>query len=60
MTRTSADLYVAGRLIQGYDYENQAWVMDGKYIRCGHQEVVDCGCYGRIHVGEETHEKVRS
>ncbi len=35
-----------------YDYEHQAWVRDGRYLRCGHLEPVDCGCYGRIHEGE--------
>ena len=36
-----------------YDYDNQAWVEDGKYIRCGHPEDMDCQCYGRLHEGEE-------
>ena len=39
-------------LISGYDYTNQAWVIDGKYIRCGHPDSMDCGCYGREHEGE--------
>jgi hypothetical protein len=30
---------------------NQAWVKDGKYIRCGHPEAMACGCYGREHAG---------
>ena len=33
-----------------YDYTNQAWIVNGKYQRCGH--VGDCNCYGRIHAGE--------
>ena len=33
-----------------YDYENQAWVVDGRYVRCGHQ--TECNCYGRKHEGE--------
>jgi hypothetical protein len=33
-----------------YDYANQAWVENGKYVRCGHTE--PCSCYGRIHEGE--------
>lgn len=37
--------------MQLYDYTNQAWVKDGKYIRCGHPESMNCGCYGRIHAG---------
>lgn len=35
-----------------YDYENQAWVKAGKYVRCGHPETMDCRCYGKIHEGE--------
>ena len=35
-----------------FDYVKQAWVIDGKYIRCGHPESMSCGCYGRIHEGE--------
>jgi hypothetical protein len=33
-----------------YDYDNQAWVSDGKYQRCGH--TLECKCYGRLHEGE--------
>jgi len=35
-----------------YDYENQAFVKDGKYVRCGHPENMNCKCYGRLHAGE--------
>ncbi len=35
-----------------YDYINQAWVKDGRYIACGHTESMACGCYGRIHAGK--------
>ena len=35
----------------GYDYKNQAWVVGGKYVRCGHQGN-SCQCYGRLHEGE--------
>lgn len=35
-----------------YDYENQAWMVDGKYQRCGHPETMNCGCFGREHAGE--------
>jgi len=45
---------VCDRLINGYDYDNQAWVIDGKYVRCGHPENMDCGCYGKEHEGEQT------
>lgn len=40
-------------LINGFDYDNQAWVIDGKYVRCGHRiNDSNCNCYGRIHEGE--------
>jgi hypothetical protein len=35
-----------------FDYHNQAWVKDGRYVRCGHPGD-SCNCYGRIHEGEE-------
>jgi len=34
----------------GFDYTNQAWIMDGRYIRCGH--ITDCNCFGKSHHGE--------
>jgi hypothetical protein len=62
--RTSDDVYKGGRLIHGFDYVKQAWVKDGKYLRCGHPDSTDgrpikCGCYGRAHEGEETKAKQR-
>jgi hypothetical protein len=54
MSRTSTDQYSNGRLINGYDYDNQAWVRNGRYVRCGHPGAMDCGCYGRKHQGEAT------
>ena len=54
MTRVLDNYYVNRRLMDGYDYKNQAWVQDGKYIRCGHPENMNCECYGRLHEGEET------
>ena len=33
-----------------FDYNRQAWVKDGRYVRCGH--VNPCDCYGTAHVGE--------
>lgn len=36
----------------GYDYEHQAWVEDGRYVRCGHPEDMGCQCYGKAHEGE--------
>lgn len=35
-----------------YDYKNQAWIKDGKYVKCGHPESMDCQCYGKEHEGE--------
>lgn len=33
-----------------FDYDRQAWIVDGRYVRCGHLR--DCQCYGRLHEGE--------
>ena len=54
MSRTSQDQYNdIGLLTNGYDYSKQAWVVDGKYMRCGHPESKPCprigNCYGRTH-----------
>lgn len=51
--RYSSDEYKSNKLYNGYDYNNQAWVVDGKYARCGHPDSMNCGCYGRTHEGEE-------
>jgi hypothetical protein len=54
MTRLSTDKFdTDGRLIDGFDYANQAWVADGFYLNCGHI-LKDCGCYGREHQGRRT------
>ena len=34
-----------------YDYAQQAWIVDGVYITCGHLDPA-CGCYGKAHAGE--------
>lgn len=34
-----------------YDYEHQAWVVDGRYSKCGHPAATR-GCYACIHAGE--------
>lgn len=52
--RQSSNEYQNGRLINGFDYEKQAWVIDAKYARCAHPETVICDCYGRLHEDEET------
>lgn len=54
MSRQSNDEYRDGRLINGYDYINQAWVKNGRYVRCGHPETMNCRCFGRKFEGEET------
>ncbi len=41
-----------GRLYDGYDYDNQAWVQNGVYVRCGHPDAMGCRCYGKLHEGE--------
>lgn len=35
-----------------YDYENQAWVRNGRYVRCACSDIIDCQCYGKQHAGE--------
>ena len=35
-----------------FDYTNQAWTVDGVYVRCGHPESMDCKCYGKAHAGQ--------
>jgi hypothetical protein len=56
--RLSKDEFKDGRLWNGFDYQNQAWVVEGKYVKCGHPETMKCNCYGRIHEGEETRREV--
>ena len=34
-----------------FDYMRQAWVVAGRYIRCGHPDALGCRCYGREHAG---------
>jgi hypothetical protein len=38
--------------LDGYDYDNQAWYKNGVYIRCGHPDSMDCGCFGKINEGK--------
>jgi len=44
--------YRNGYLWNGYDYQNQTWVKNGRYVRCGHPDAMACDCYGRLHEGE--------
>ena len=34
-----------------FDYDKQAWVKDGLWVRCSHP--TPCDCYGRAHEGEK-------
>ncbi len=53
MSRLSQDEFDGqGILLNGFDYDKQAWVKDGRYLRCGHPESMTCGCFGREHTGE--------
>lgn len=36
-----------------YDYNHQAWVKNGKYVKCNHPESMQCDCYGKKHEGED-------
>ena len=35
-----------------YDYHNQAWLVNGKYVSCNHPESMNCQCFGKLHEGE--------
>jgi hypothetical protein len=37
MSRESADQYVNGRLMNGFDYKKQQWVIDGIYRQSGEE-----------------------
>lgn len=34
-----------------FDYKNQAWIRDGRYLDCSHPNSMDCQCYGRKYEG---------
>ena len=38
--------------ITGFDYTNQAWVQNGRYLRCAHGPDLACGCFGKINQGK--------
>ena len=44
-----------------YDYDNQAYLVDGVYQDCNHPDTMDCKCYGRVNKGksEGDHRLVR-
>jgi hypothetical protein len=35
-----------------YDYTNQAWIQNDKYVPCNHPATLDCRCFGKLHAGE--------
>lgn len=41
-----------GKIINGFDYDKQVWIIDGVYQNCGHPKDMDCNCYGRQHKGQ--------
>jgi hypothetical protein len=43
----------SAKLSCSYDYKNQAWIADGRYVRCGHPDSMQCNCYGKLHEGEK-------
>jgi hypothetical protein len=45
---------MAGSSTTSYDYQNQAWLVDGLYVTCGH--AFGCKCYGKLHAGEAASE----
>ena len=60
-------------MAKGFDYTNQAWIVDGFYVDCGHPSagtVMGAGspapgepfqggnCYGRAHAGEAVPEEI--
>ncbi len=49
--RLSNQQYKKGQLQNGYDYDLQCWVKNGKVMRCGHPETMKCTCNGRIYEG---------
>jgi len=53
MSRQSRDEYRNGKLINGYDYNFQCWVLGGIIQKCGHPASMDCGCTGREYAGRE-------
>lgn len=38
--------------VSGYDYRNQAFVVNGKYLACSHPASMACDCFGTRHAGE--------
>jgi len=40
------------KVVLGFDYDNQAWIQNDRYLRCHHPAEMNCQCYGRLHNGE--------
>jgi hypothetical protein len=38
-----------------YDYKNQAWLVDGRYVPCNHI-IENCKCFGSVHEGQTKEE----
>lgn len=38
--------------LNGYDYRNQAWVTNGRYVACSHPATMKCDCFGTVHAGQ--------
>ena len=54
MSRESSDeLAPDGTILNGYDYDKQAWVINGRYSPCAHPDAMKCDCYGKAHQGEK-------
>ena len=49
--RTTGDQYLNGTLYNGYDYNRQAWVSEGRYQSCGHKAGAGA-CWACDHAGE--------
>lgn len=44
VTRQSRNEYQGGNLVNGYDYDLQVWVRDGKVVTCGHPHSMGSTC----------------
>lgn len=51
MRQSSDQRGANGDLLNGFDYDLQVWVRDGRVQRCGHPDTMACGCNGRAYAG---------
>jgi hypothetical protein len=51
LRKVTRDMWIGG-IGTVYDYDRQAWTVDGRYVDCNHPAGV-CNCYGRAHAGEK-------